>query len=260
MTDAFGDSDIVEAGGTAVAASQINTATEDDLRRIELYAAPFLFLVSLLVFRGVVAALLPLLVGGLSITFTLAALRMLAEVSTIDVFALNVVTVLGLGLAIDYSLFMISRYREELARVGPGREALWASLPPVGRMVMFSSVTIAAAIASLLVFPQRFLHSIGAGGALVALLSAAVAILFLPAVLAMLGERVNALSPDWLQRRQGAAARWRLVARLVMRRPVPIATLVAAGMLLLGLPFLRVEPDPRGRPGAAPGRERAHGR
>jgi uncharacterized membrane protein YdfJ with MMPL/SSD domain len=237
----FEDTTEVEVGGSAVAAHQINEATEDDLRRIELYAAPFIFLVSLLVFRGVVAALLPLLVGGISIALTLAALRLLTEVMTIDVFALNVITVLGLGLAIDYSLFMISRYREEIERVGPGRQALWAALPPIGRMVMFSSATIAVAIASLLVFPQQFLNSTGAGGALVALLSAAVALLFLPALLALLGEKVNALSFRWLRRRRAASDRWRAIARLVMRRPIPIATLVAAGMLVLGLPFLRVD-------------------
>jgi RND superfamily putative drug exporter len=241
VAGAFEDSETVLAGGAAVAAHQINEATEDDLRNIELFAAPFVFLISLLVFRGVVAALLPLLVGGISIALTLAALRLLTELMTIDVFALNVVTVLGLGLAIDYSLFMISRYRDELERHGPGREALWAALPPVARMVTFSSLTIAVAIASLLVFPQDFLASIGAGGALVALLSALVTIVFLPAVLTLLGERVNALSPAWLQRRRGASARWSAVARVVIRHPAAIAAVVAAAMLVAGIPFLRVE-------------------
>ena len=131
----------------------------------------------------------------LSVAFTLAALRALSEVMVVDIFALNVVTVLGLGLAIDYSLFMVSRYREELARSGPTGQALRDTVAPIGRMVAFSAAIVAAATASLAVFPQDFLASTGVGCAVVAIVSAAVVLIVLPAVLAVLGERVNALSP-----------------------------------------------------------------
>ncbi len=229
----------IEAGGIAVAAHQLNQTTEDEVRRIELYASPLLLLISFVVFRGLVAALLPLLVGGLSIIFTLAGLRLLSEVIVIDVFALNVVTVLGLGLAIDYSLFMVSRYREELVRSGPSGVALRDTLGAVGRMVCFSAAIVAAAAGSLVVFPQRFLYSSGIACALVVILSAAVVILILPAVLALLGDRVNALAPAALQRRK-TSTRWRSLARVVLRWPLPIASAVAAMMLIVGLPFLRV--------------------
>jgi putative drug exporter of the RND superfamily len=241
VESSFSGSSTVQVGGTAVASLQLNNATEDDLRKIELLAAPFLLLVSFLVFRSLVAAMLPLLVGGLSIAFTLASLRLLSEVMTVDVFALNVVTVLGLGLAIDYSLFMVSRYREELARSGEGLNAVLGTVVPVGRMVTYSAATVAAAVASLIVFPQPFLYSAGVGCALVALLSAAVVIFALPAVLGMLGERVNALSLSRTQRPTGSSTLWRRLAALAQARPAAVAVLIAGGMLLFALPLLHAE-------------------
>ena len=115
-------------------------------------------------------------------------------------FAVNLVIALGLGLAIDYSLFIVSRYREELARCGPGAEAMRRTLQTAGRTVLFSALTVAAALAALLVFPLRFLYSMGLGGVLAALIAAAVSLIALPALLAVLGERVNALAPRRLQR------------------------------------------------------------
>jgi RND superfamily putative drug exporter len=173
------------------------------------------------------------------------------------VFALNMTTGLGLGLAIDYSLFMVSRYREELARrgvdgTGPaGRtqrwEALRATMRTSGRTVLFSSLTVAVALASLIVFPQRFLYSMGIGGASVALFAALVALVVLPAVLSLLGPRVNALSPAFLQRRAERDAKpmqagfWYRLSRLVMRRPIPIATISAAVLIALGIPFFSIK-------------------
>ncbi len=240
VTDEFADEEAVQIGGVAVASVQLNETTEEDLREIELYAAPFLLLISLLVFRSLVAAMLPLLVGGISIAATLAALRALSEVMTVDIFALNVVTTLGFGLAIDYSLFMVSRYREELAKSRLPGEALRGTVAPVGRMVCFSAVTVAAAVASLAVFPQPFLYSTGIGCALVAMISAGVVLTVLPAMLALLGERVNALSLSrrkWDERSQN----WQRVARLVLAHPAVITVLIATVMILAGLPFLRAE-------------------
>jgi uncharacterized membrane protein YdfJ with MMPL/SSD domain len=238
--DAFADDGAVQVGGTAVASVQLNNNTENDLRRIELYAAPVILLISLLVFRSLVAALLPLIVGGLSIAFTLAALRLLSEVMTVDIFALNVVTVLGLGLAIDYSLFMVSRYRDELARSGPGLRTICNTVGPIGRMVSFSAGTVAAAVASLCIFPQPFLYSTGVGCAVVALLSALVVILVLPAILGLLGTRINALSISDPTPTHGSPF-WRRIGAVVQARPGVVALLVTAVMLIAALPLQRIE-------------------
>ena len=185
----------MKLGGFAAAAGEVNHIVEHDLRRAEMLAFPLLFLLSLLFFRSLVAAALPLLVGGMAIVGTFLILRVASELTDVSVFALNLTTGLGLGLAIDYSLFMVSRYREEIAKTGPGLEALRRTVATAGRTVLFSSLTVAAALASLLVFPQRFLYSMGLGGSLVTLVAATVAIVVLPAVLALLGGRVNCAGP-----------------------------------------------------------------
>jgi RND superfamily putative drug exporter len=237
----------VTVGGPALAQQQANDQVEHDLRTAELYAFPLLFLLSLLFFRSLVAALLPLLVGGLAIVATMVTLRAAAEATEISIFALNLVTGLGLGLAIDYSLFIVSRYREEIAKTGPGIDAMRRTLRTAGRTVLFSSLTVAGAIASLIVFPQRFLYSMGIGGSLVALIAAAIALIVLPAVLAVLGERVNSLSPAFLRRRADRDARpategfWYRLSQLVMRRPGRIAAASAALLVALGIPFFGIK-------------------
>jgi uncharacterized membrane protein YdfJ with MMPL/SSD domain len=247
IDDRLGGVSGVRLGGFAAAAQDVNETVEHDLRRAELLAFPLLFLLSLVFFRSLVAAVLPLLVGGLAIVGTLMVLRLANEVTEISVFALNLTTGLGLGLAIDYSLFVVSRYREEIARSGPGPEALRRTLATAGRTVLFSSLTVAAALASLIVFPQRFLYSMGVGGALVALLAAAVALVVLPAVLALLGNRVNALAPSWLQRaaereaKPASAGGWYRLSRFVMRRPWQIAAVSAVVLVVAGLPFLGIK-------------------
>jgi uncharacterized membrane protein YdfJ with MMPL/SSD domain len=225
----------------------VNKQVERDLRTAELYAFPLLLLLSLLFFRSLVAALLPLLVGGLAIVGTFLTLRLASDVTSISIFALNVATGLGLGLAIDYSLFIVSRYREEVARTGPGLEAMRRTLATAGRTVLFSSLTVAGALASLLVFPQRFLYSMGIAGFFVALIAAAISLTLLPAVLTLLGRRVNALAPAFLARRAERDARpahegfWYRLADLVMRFPGRIAAGAAVLLIALGLPFLGIK-------------------
>ena len=237
----------VSVGGSAVAQAQVNEQVESDLRQAELLAFPLLFLLSLLFFRSLVASLLPLLVGGLTIVGTFLMLRVASEMGSISIFALNLVTGLGLGLAIDYSLFMVSRYREEIARSGPGLAAMRRTMQTAGRTILFSSLTVAGALASLLVFPQRFLYSMGIGGALVALIAAAIALVVLPAVLSLLGERVNSLSPAFLHRRADRDAQpasegfWYRLSQLVMRFPGRIAAASAALLIALGIPFFSIE-------------------
>src|SRR5215218_6747523 len=237
----------VLVGGPALAQSQVNEQVESDLQRAEMLAFPLLFLLSLLFFRSLVAAALPLLVGGLAIVGTFVSLRLASEVGSVSIFALNLTTGLGLGLAIDYSLFVVSRYREEIAKDGPGLEAMRRTMATAGRTVLFSSLTVAAALASLLVFPQRFLYSMGLGGSLVALLAATISLTVLPAVLALLGNRVNSLAPAFLQRRADRDARpaeegfWYRLSHFIMRRPLPIATFSAVFLIVLGIPFLNLK-------------------
>src|SRR3954470_3923502 len=237
----------VTVGGGGVAERAVNKIVEHDLVRAELMAFPLLFLLSFWFFRSLVAALLPPLVGGLAIVFTFLAMRAVNEVSELSVFAINLVTGLGLGLAIDWSLMIVSRYREELAKRGPGREALRRTVLTAGRTVLFSSFTVAAALASLMVFPQRFLYSMGVGGALVALIGASVALLILPAVLALLGERVNSLSLGRLRRAAELEALgqtrgfWYRLSRFVMRRPGRVAIGSATLLIVLALPALGIK-------------------
>jgi RND superfamily putative drug exporter len=233
----------VLVGGYALANRQVNKQVEKDLRMGELLAFPLLIVLSLLFFRSGVAALLPPLIGGLAIVGTFLLLRIASEIGSVSIFALNLTTGLGLGLAIDYSLFIVSRYREEIAKSGPGLQAMKRTMATSGRTVFFSSLTVAAALAALLVFPQRFLYSMGLGGALVALLAATISLTVLPAVLALLGNRVNALAPKFLQRRAEREATvtdqgfWYRLSHFIMRRPIGVATVTATLLLVLGIPF-----------------------
>ncbi len=241
----------VRFGGNDVAFQQINKTTSSDLQRAEMLAFPILLLLSFWVFRGLVAAALPLLVGGFAIVLTFLLLRLIdAGVAPLSIFAVNLVTGMGLGLGIDYSLFVLARYREELAGGADTATALSRTLNTAGRTVLYSSLTVAGALASMLVFPLRFLYSMGVGGAIVALSAGVVSLVVLPAVLAALGPRINALAPARLQRSAAANARasadggWYRLARGVMRRPGLVAAATAAVLLVAALPSLRIELAP----------------
>lgn len=247
LREKLGEVDDVQVGGFGPAFQQVNEQVESDIIKAELIAFPLLFLVSLWVFRSAVAALLPLLVGGLTIVGSLLVVRGINEVLDISIFALNLITGLGLGLAIDYSLFLVQRYREELARTGPGPEAIRRTVATAGRTVAFSAVTVAGAGLALLVFPLRFLYSMGIGVTVVALMAAAVSLIVLPALFAVLQHRVNSLSPKRWQRAQRAelAAEkhgfWYRLSQFVMRFPVAIALTGTAILLAFGAPFLGVK-------------------
>ena len=252
----------VRLGGSDVAFEEITKRTSSDLARAEMFALPILLLLSFLVFRGLIAATLPLLVGGFAIVITFFLLRVIDQFLGLSIFAVNLVTGVGLGLGIDYSLFILSRYREELARGLDSHAAIRRTLQTAGRTVLFGSLTVSGALASLLVFPLRFLYSMGIGGALVTLSAGAVSLIVLPAVLVALGPRINALAPARLQRnagRNGDASRrrvspgfgraaqpaehgaWYRLARGVMRRPGFVAVGTAAVLLVIALPALRLQ-------------------
>ena len=181
------------AGGSALGTTQVNRQVQRDLTHAEELAFPILFVLALVVFGSGVAALLPLVCGGLTILGALLMLRLLDGITPISTYALNIVTGAGLGLAIDYSLLLVSRYREELARQGAGAAAVRTTVATAGRTVAFSSVTVGVAIATLTVFPLGFLRSMGIAGALVGPLAGVVSLAVLPPLFDLLGPRVNAL-------------------------------------------------------------------
>jgi uncharacterized membrane protein YdfJ with MMPL/SSD domain len=235
----------VTVGGAAVAGVEVGKQVGKDLALAEALVFPILFVLLFLVFRGAVAALLPLLGGVVSILATFLALRIVNSFTPMSIFALNLTTAIGLGLAIDYNLFIVSRFREELARGGDTRQALARTLATAGRTAAFSGFIVAAALASLLVYPQPFLYSMGVGGIFVALFSVGSSLIVLPAVLALLGPRVNSLSPRRfrrsLERTPSETGFWYRLAHAVMRRPVVFAVASAGVMIALGLPFFGIK-------------------
>ncbi|MFE6225206.1 MMPL family transporter [Streptomyces sp. NPDC057854] len=259
-----GPVDVTLGGGLAVR-HEMQTIIQEDLLRAELIALPVTLVLLVMVFGSAVAALLPLGVGIVAILGTNAVLRGITEFTDVSVFAQNLTTALGLGLAIDYALFVVRRYREELATGAAPHAAVRTTLRTAGRTVLFSALTVAVSLAAMLVFPQYFLRSFAYAGIAVVLLAAAAALTLLPAALVLLGDRVNALDLRRLLRRRapardagdvraagdggrardggeaGKAAGWTRTAGLVMRRAPAFAVLTTAGLVLLGLPFLGVK-------------------
>ncbi len=267
-------------GGPAIANHQIGSQVGADLGKAEGLAFPILFILSLFVFRGVVAALMPLFVGGITVMTTFLVLRVVNSFLSLSQFALNIVIGLGLGLAIDYSLFIVSRYREELAKIGrdedqpqtygatprvdaagrfPGTEseALRRAMYTAGRTILYSATTVALAIATLCIIPMPFMVSMGIGGAVTAIVAVTTALVALPALLAVLGPRINSLAPKRWQRSAERTARvdkngpWYRFSHGVMRHPVPIATGCTVLLIVLGLPFTGIKfigVDARGVP------------
>ena len=221
----------VSMGGFAPSFNEVNDQTKTDLTKAELIAFPLLALLLLVVFRGVVAAAIPLLIGVVSIVGTLFVLRIMSELVDTSVFALNIATGLSLGLAVDYALLMVSRYREEIAVGGATREAHRKTVLTAGRTALFSGFTVGAAMAALVILPQRFLYSIAVAGASVGVLSAVLAILVVPSLLSLLGTRIDALSIRSGPAVSDESGGWYRLARGVMRHPVGVA-LVSSGLLL----------------------------
>ncbi len=228
----------VALGGFAAGFNETNDQTREDLTKAELIAFPILALLLLFVFRGVVAAGIPLLLGVISIVGTLLVLRVMASFADTSLFALNIATGLSLGLAVDYALLLVSRYREEIGRGGASREAHRRTVQTAGRTAVFSGLTVAAAMAALIFMPQRFLYSMAVAGASVALLSALMAILVVPSLLALLGPRIDALSIRRGPAVSDASDGWYRLARGVMRRPVAVALASSALLLAAAAPFL----------------------
>ncbi|MEV5609116.1 MMPL family transporter [Streptomyces sp. NPDC052225] len=239
-------------GGATPGHVQVDEVSTQDLARAESFALPFILILLFLVFRGVVAALVPLAGAVVTLLITFAGLRVATWFMDVSSGSLNLAFALGLGLAVDFGLLMVSRYREELAVHGPGGEAVRRTVASAGRTVFFSALTVAAALASITVFPHPYLRSMGLAGVITVVAAALFALLGLPALLAVLGPRINALAPRRWQRdgaaRAQAGRRWHRIARGVMRRPVLVAA-GAIGVLLLvaapvtGIRFTGADPS-----------------
>jgi len=267
----------VRAGGVAMTYVQINAQSEKDLLMMEAIAVPLSFVVLVWVFGGLLAAALPLAVGAFAILGSMAVLRAVTMVTDVSIFALNLSIAMGLALAIDYTLLIISRYRDELADsadpAGPidatqRHRALVRTMMTAGRTVLFSALTVALSMAAMVLFPMYFLQSFAYAGMAVVGFAAFAAIVVAPAAIALAGDRLDSLDVRRLVRRilgRPEPVRkpveqmfWYRSTKFVMRRSVPIGFVVVALLLLLGAPFLSAKwgfPDDRVLPSSASARQ-----
>jgi RND superfamily putative drug exporter len=250
----------VTAGGGAVAGEDVTDQVLRDLAVAESIAVPLILILLVVAFGSLVAALLPLAVGAIAIMGTLGGLSILGGITDVSVFAVNLTTALGLGLAIDYALLMVSRFREELSRGLAVSEAVVRTVETAGRTIVFSGLAVGAAMAALLLFPLYFLRSFAYAGVGVVAIALVGAVVVLPALLTVLGPRVNAGRLPWARRvTTGAEAPfWGRLAAWVMRRPALAALPVMAVLLVAAAPLLQVTfgtPDDRVLPTSAPSRQ-----
>jgi RND superfamily putative drug exporter len=258
----------VQTGGSAFTYAQVTDRTKEDLKVAELISIPLTAIALILVFGSMIASLLPLAIGILSIVGTLAILRLLSMITDVSIYAMNMTTALGLALAIDYSLFMVSRYREELRRGASVPDAVTTTVRTAGRTVLFSALTVALSLAALAVFPMYFLRSFAYAGVAVVGFAVLASLFVLPAALGLIGHRINAWDlRHWVRRALGrpdpvekplSAGFWYRNAKRIMRRPVAFGLAVTALFLVLGAPFLKAHfgyPDDRVLTTEASGRQ-----
>lgn len=249
----------VVAGGKLGLADAIEQQVADDLLLAESIAVPATLVLLVVAFGSVVAALLPLTLGVISILVTMVVLFGLAQITDVSVYALTVATAFGLGLAIDFGLLLVSRFREERAAGSDPQEAVVDTVTTAGRTIVFSAATVMVAMTGMLVFPTYFLRSVGLAAMAVVAVAALGAVVVLPALLAVLGTRVDRLTV--LRRKKTPASDslfWRRTAAAVTRRPVRTALPVVALLLVLGIPFLHAQyatPDERALPSGSAARQ-----
>ena len=240
-----GDGITAQVGGYTATEVTINDAVNANIARAESISFPVLLILLVIIFGSVVAATAPLVLGGLAILGAFTVLRLLTLVTTVSVYSENITTILGLGLGIDYGLFIVTRFREELRRQESVERAVARTVATAGRTVLVSGVTVALALSSLILFQPVFLRSMGYGGVATVAVDVIAALTVLPALLAVLGRRVNALAvrksvrPGAVVKSESEGGFYRL-AHAVMRRPVAIASVIVIVLLALGTPFLRI--------------------
>jgi RND superfamily putative drug exporter len=248
----------VRAGGEAMTYVQINGQSEKDLLTMESIAIPLSFIVLVWVFGGLISAALPLAVGGFAILGSMAVLRAMTLVTDVSIFAMNLTIAMGLALAIDYTLLIISRYRDELADGADRDRALVRTMATAGRTVLFSAMTVALSMVAMVLFPMYFLKSFAYAGIAVVVFAAVAAIVVAPAAIALLGDRLDSLDARrlarWVFSRPDPVRKpieqnfWYRSTKLVMRRAIPIGGAIIALLLVLGAPFLGIKwgfPDDR---------------
>ncbi|RPK73265.1 Membrane protein YdfJ [Streptomyces sp. ADI97-07] len=238
----YQDTLTVKAGGSAGVSNDIGPQTGEDLVLAEAIAIPLTLLLLLVVFGTVVSALLPLVIALSAIAGVFAQLFVIGSFTDVSIFAINLATALGLGLGVDYALLMISRFREQLASGASVEDAVRRTMSTAGRTVAFSAATVAVALAALLVFPQYFLRSFGYSGVGVVVMSALAALFVMPALLNVLGHRVDKGRIPWVKpgRSRTREPLWGRVARTVMRRPALTGLPVLAVLLVAASPLLGV--------------------
>jgi RND superfamily putative drug exporter len=250
------------AGGPAFY-GDVQSVSESDLRRSEVVSLPLAALALLFVFGSVASAALPLVVGGAAVVVALAAIFLVGSVTPMSIFVLNLATLLGLGLGVDYSLLMTSRFREEMAARAadpPDQRvagAVEATVQTAGRAVFFSGLTVLLGLTGLVLFEFMILRSVGIAGAIVVLLAGSSALTLLPALLAIVGLRIDALAIRRVVPRDDPNGPWARLARRVMAHPVAVLVPTLAVVLLLGSPFLHVRfnaPDSTILPASVPSR------
>jgi RND superfamily putative drug exporter len=230
----------VHVGGDIPTFQAINNEVKSDIGRAEFLSMPLLLILMLVIFGSLAAASLPLAIGGVAILGSFAALRLLTLFTGVSIYSINITTILGLGLAIDYGLFMVARFRDELSQQPSTQVALARTVATAGRTVAVSGITVALALASLMLFPETFLRSMGYGGVATVLVDMLAALTVLPALLAVLGPQVNALRIRRSVRRPAvpeATGTWYRIAHSVMRRPVVYIVVIVVALLALGSPF-----------------------
>ena len=239
-----------DLAGPLAVYNDVNEITSEDLERAELLSMPIVILLALLIFGSVVAASMPAMIGLLSMIGALALVRVITQFTEVSVFSVNVISLLGIGLAIDYALFVISRFREEMAALPDddpeaAATAIQRTMVTAGRTVLFSGLTVAAALSSLLIFPQAFLRSMGYGGVAAVVIAMLAALTVLPAVLRLLGRKVDGGRLPWRRHRpvvvEDVHGWWSRLARAVMRRPIVVIVAVVAVLLAIASPFLGVK-------------------
>ncbi|MCW2601968.1 MAG: Integral rane protein, partial [Pseudonocardiales bacterium] len=233
----------VQLGGFLAINQELNTQISGDLARAESFAIPITLILLVLVFGSLVAASLPLLIGIVSIIGSFAALSVIADLTDVSVFSINLVTGLGMGLGIDYALLIVNRYREELHGGASKEEAITTTVRRTGRTIVFSGLTVALALAAMMVFPLYFLRSFAYSGIAVVLLAIVGAIIVLPAMLMVLGKRIDSVTILKRSVRPPEEGFFSRLAQRIMHRPVAIAVAVGvtAVLVVLGTPFLHAE-------------------
>ena len=230
-------------GGNVATEVAINNEVTADIAKAEGFSMPVLLILLTVIFGSLAAASLPLAIAGVGILGSFTVLRLLTIATTVSIYSLNITTILGVGLGIDYGLFMVTRFREELHRQPTVEQAVARTVATAGRTVAVSGVTVALALTSLMLFPVDFLRSMGYGGVATVAVDVAAALTVLPALLAVLGHRVNALRiRRSVQRppRDETSGAWYRLARSVMRRPLVYVAVITIALLALAAPFLRI--------------------